>query len=231
MLNYNITNKKPKNFDVAIYWEYNTVRDEYEFLEKLNTSKQIVNLHSRDISKKYVDEVFTEVFGYSSFVTPLVHVGKCVKKSDINGLHNGEVITCPIKPEEVDNDFVYQKFLDTFTKEGSRKEIRLTILNGEMIFILEKYRTKDDLFARDFFMSEIVKPKDVFNDAEIAKILGFCRKIKLDFGDLDILRNNDDGKIYIIDVNNTPQQYLGKEKEKRKIFYEILAESFVREFI
>jgi hypothetical protein len=26
----------------------------------------------------------------------------------------------------------------------------------------------------------------------------------LDFGELDILRDNDDGRIYIVDVNNTP---------------------------
>jgi len=27
----------------------------------------------------------------------------------------------------------------------------------------------------------------------------------LDYGELDVLRNKNDGKIYIVDVNNTPQ--------------------------
>jgi len=32
----------------------------------------------------------------------------------------------------------------------------------------------------------------------------FCSRIGLDYGELDVLRNKDDGKIYIVDVNYTP---------------------------
>jgi hypothetical protein len=32
----------------------------------------------------------------------------------------------------------------------------------------------------------------------------YCRKIGLEYGEIDILRSDEDGKIYIIDVNNTP---------------------------
>ena len=36
------------------------------------------------------------------------------------------------------------------------------------------------------------------------KILLFCRRMGLDYGELDMLRDREDGRLYIVDVNNTP---------------------------
>ena len=35
-------------------------------------------------------------------------------------------------------------------------------------------------------------------------MLRFARALGIDYGELDILRDRDDGRIYIVDVNNTP---------------------------
>ena len=39
---------------------------------------------------------------------------------------------------------------------------------------------------------------------ELNKIHRFCAKIGMDYGEVDVLRDRDDGRIYIVDANNTP---------------------------
>ena len=46
-------------------------------------------------------------------------------------------------------------------------------------------------------------PADVFSEAEMARIAAFNAAMGLDWGTLDILRDVDDGRIYIVDVNKT----------------------------
>ena len=38
----------------------------------------------------------------------------------------------------------------------------------------------------------------------MAKILAVCREMGLDYGELDVLRDREDGRLYILDVNDTP---------------------------
>jgi hypothetical protein len=35
-------------------------------------------------------------------------------------------------------------------------------------------------------------------------LLRFCAAIALDYGELDVLRDNDSGRIYVVDANRTP---------------------------
>lgn len=54
----------------------------------------------------------------------------------------------------------------------------------------------------------------------------------LDWGELDILRNKDDGRAYIVDVNNTPAgppNHLSKEDKERAL--QQLATTFARVFL
>ena len=46
--------------------------------------------------------------------------------------------------------------------------------------------------------------KQVISVKEYALIVRFCKEIGLDTGELDVLRDKDTGKIYIVDANNTP---------------------------
>jgi len=39
---------------------------------------------------------------------------------------------------------------------------------------------------------------------EVERLLQFCEAIGLDYGELAVLRDNGDGRIYVVDVNNTP---------------------------
>jgi hypothetical protein len=51
---------------------------------------------------------------------------------------------------------------------------------------------------------EIVPATAHLSEQECQDIIMYCRRIGLEYGEIDILRSDDDGKIYIIDVNNTP---------------------------
>ena len=45
--------------------------------------------------------------------------------------------------------------------------------------------------------------KKLFSHQEINLIKNFCKNFHLDFGELDILRDRQSKKIYIVDVNKT----------------------------
>jgi len=50
----------------------------------------------------------------------------------------------------------------------------------------------------------IKEVEDVFTSSEIENILSFCKEMYLDYCELDVLRDVNDERIYIIDANDTP---------------------------
>ncbi len=228
-LNYNLTNKINSHFDIAIYWEYATFRKEYYELEKIAEQKKVINLYNRDISKKKVDEVFSYVFGYSSLINPLKFEGKCVMKSYINGKHDGKIINCPVN--KIEEGFIYQKLIDTINDEGLTEEIRVGMINFKIVFALLKLKKPDNRFGFGYYKSEIIKPKDFFSEQELDLIINFCKEFKFEFGELDILRDKNNGKIYIVDANNTPQQAFKKDKKKKKLVHQSLSTIFKNEYL
>jgi len=203
-LGYNLTNKlyAAKKSDVVVYWEYLTFRNEFDFLEKIS-DKKVINLHSRDISKVFVDRAFSKVFGYSTFIDPVTYDKPYVKKNDINACHDGEIFLNNVDSPE--KGYIYQKLIDNSADENTVIDFRVPVIDGTLDFIYLKYRNKDIRFTNSTEKT-ILKPiQDVFSGKEIFLINEFCLEIHLEYGELDILRDNDDNKIYIVDVNNTPQ--------------------------
>ena len=199
-----ITNKPSTKHKLAIYWEYLTYREEYGFLEaRKKEGMTVLNLYSRDISKKFVDKAFTRAFGYSSFVDPLKHTGKMVQKSDINAVHDGKIIEGPL--DEAQEGVVYQKALNNQLDEKAVLDLRLPIIEGVVGFTYLKYREISARFESYSDRTEVKPSTEVFSEEEIHLLNKFCKEIHLDFGELDIIRNQDDGKVYVLDVNNTPQ--------------------------
>src|SRR6185436_7447725 len=50
---------------------------------------------------------------------------------------------------------------------------------------------------------DVKRPAEVFSAAEIAQIENFCQTMQLDWGGLDILRERETGRLYVVDVNKT----------------------------
>ena len=226
VLGYNITNKPKKSTKLAIYWEYLTFREEFQFLEEYATSKKVVNLHSRNISKQYVDKVHKDVFGYSTIINPLEYNGKIVKKNDINAKHDGEIIQGPIT--HLEDGFIYQILIDnTFTPELVM-DIRVPVVNKTLDFVYLKYRNISERFKNTTVKTDVEPINKILKDEEIELLNQFCQMLHLEYGELDVLRNKDDGKIYVVDVNNTPQgPPANTSKENSKIVLEKIGKALL----
>lgn len=204
-LGYVLTNKLNDGAEAIVYWEYQTFRSEFEPLETFADRHQIkvVNRHSRDISKLFVDQVFSAVFGYSTQVDPLSFKGLYVEKSDINAKHDGRVLAEPLKVRE--SEKIYQLLIDNSVEGGLVQDLRVPLYAGTIPFVFVKYRPIGERFKNSTIKNEMFPPEDIFSNDELRLIKAFAAKMELDHGELDILRDKQSKRIYIVDVNNTPQ--------------------------
>lgn len=200
-LRYNITSNPKHKFDIAFYWEDTTFREKSDVIKKLNQRK-VINLNCTDISKKRISESFREVFGYGFEINPEKYEGECVKKNNLNAKHDGFIINCPIKKTE--EGYVYQKVLNNIVNDKYVMDIRVPIFKGEIPFMYLKFKLIENRFTNEVYNSKIASVNEYLTEEEVNLIIGFCKNINLDYGELDVLRNNDDRKIYIVDVNYTP---------------------------
>lgn len=203
LLGYRMTSDLISTYLLAIAWQDKTYRDhEYTNLAKLFDVKKILNDRCIDISKVKVEKVFRRIFGYSSYVNPKKYHGICVKKSNINARHDGEIVKCPVK--KIIPGFVYMKLLNNQVSSDLVMDLRIPIFLESIPFIYLKYRQINNRFSNTNLLVKIAEVREYLSQNEINKILLYCNEIGLDTGELDMIRDKDDGKLYIIDVANTP---------------------------
>lgn len=199
---FHISTRLDRPFDLAIAWENTTWRDEYPELSRVGTGRRILNIRCRDISKSHMGEVFDRVFGYPLSVDPTIHQGECAKKNDRNASKSGEIVQCPI--EEREEGFAYHKLVRSDCGDGLLEEIRVPVIDGAIPMVFLKHKSADDRFRTNWLDVREMEAAEVFSEEEIGKIGEFCRAFDLDYGEIDVLRDIDDGRIYIVDANNTP---------------------------
>ena len=214
-LGYRITNNVRQAHDLVIAWEDTTVRQPDQPLEELAASHRILNHRCSDISKRHVARVFGEVFGYTLQVDPRTHGGLMVRKSDANAPHDGTILTGPLDDDSP--TVVYQKLVDNVVG-GLVEDMRLPIFGEIIPYCLLKRMPIPDRFINENGTAIICEVEDVLTEEEIATVLRFCRAVGLDYGELDVLRDNADGRIYIVDVNNTPFGPLDRSIQVRFYF-------------
>jgi len=175
-----------------------------------------------DISKSKVDRVWSDVAGYSIAVDPLTTSGQFVTKPDENGRRGGHVVTGPLTKRQ--KGTVYQKLVDT--RVGDRVlQIRPVVLNGQIVLVYEKWRP----FPQYFKGPELTIPKtaaDFFTPEEATLLLRFAEQMGLDYGELDVVRDAADGRIYVVDANRTPVRPKGLPDESVDAAFEPQAEAF-----
>lgn len=224
-LGYNVTNNPEETFDICIKWKDTTFSPMDSVLSRLLAQNiNVVNINCEDISKSYIDKVFHSVFGYSVTIDPLTYTGQCVMKSDINGQHDGKIISCPI--DTIESGVVYNKLIDNEVENGKVVLLRVPVFKQIIPFVYLKHFPIEHRFGRSFahlVSARLAEAHDVFSETEISKILCFCQKIGLDYGELDVLRDRSDRRLYIVDANNTPSATmiynpLDLPLDKRKCF-------------
>lgn len=159
-----------------------------------------INFDCTDISKSKVNQVFKDVFGYNISVDPKKHHGPMVAKSDENGTHDGQIVNGPENPRK---GLVYQKVIDNRSEGNHVADFRCPTLFGQPLLVFIKERPVGKRFDNLNTKCRIAAPETLFSPGELEKISQFCQKMRLDFGGIDILRDNNDGQIYIVDVNKT----------------------------
>ena len=216
-LRFRITNKRLRRPDLVL-WFHDTTHASSALLVQSYPNARVINAQCTDISKTKVDQLHADIFGYSTFIDPLQHHGPAVEKSDINALHDGSIITCPIA--QPNGKAVYQLVIDNSTPNGEFLDYRVPVIGGRIPLIYGKYKRNDVRFTNDVHRSEMLNIQDTFSAQELRLIQTFALKMGADFCELDVLRDNASGRIYIIDVNKTPYgppKGLGKANTQKAV--------------
>lgn len=203
-LGFRITDDVKRKADLIINWEDCTFRRPNAALEELDKRRPVLNLRCRDISKRKVEEVHRAVLGYGLTLNPREFTGRCVKKSNDNATHDGRIIQCPV--DTIDEHAVYQRVINNSRDGQFVEDIRVPVF-GKTIPLC--YRVIRPIgrrfgFGADNISAEVCEVSGLLSVREVGMVLQFCHELGLDYGELDVLRNVDDGKAYIVDANNTP---------------------------
>jgi len=201
VLGYRVTTEPEGDFDIAVRWHDTTFSLDDPLLPGLASPQRVLNRSCRDISKTRVSRIFGEVFGYDLTVAPRTHTGKAVRKSDLNARHDGKIIDCPCGEE---SGYVYQRLINNQGGDGLIQDIRVPVLGNRIPFVYLKYRPVGKRFSNANSRVDVASTADLLSRDETDRILRFCAKIGLDYGELDVLRDRDDGRLFIVDVNPTP---------------------------
>lgn len=240
-LGYQMTTDPADKWSIAIKW-FNAY-DGNPFLPRkedlpqsiitCSPNQRVLNLNCADISKDHISRVFEEVFEYAISVDPTKINGQCVAKSNWNALHQGVVIECPI--EEKKRDVTYQKLICNEVSGGMVEDMRIPVFGGKVPLVYVKYRLIDDRFVdREHTNTKatIAEGSELLSKEELEKLGVFCRRLSLDYCELDVLRDKYDGRIYVVDVNNTPAGPPSPISEREaNIAIMRLAQAFERTFM
>ena len=199
---YRVTISPTDPFDFAIRWIGETYMPKDPVTRELAAQVHLVNVHCEDISKDWVEQMHREVFGYSLEVDPTQYTGRVVQKANLNAQLRESVIECPI--QEPAHGFVYQRLVTTPTEPDEYEEYRVAITEKEITYVVVKRRPLSHRFDRSAGYAIVKNADEVFSPEEQALIFKMCEKANFEYGDLDILREQSDGLIFIIDLNPTP---------------------------
>ena len=180
--------------------------------EAMNRARGSVLINDKclDISKARVDTIHQQVLGYSLAVDPSTYTGRMVVKSNLNGEHDGQEVMGPVS--DVLSGAVYQRVVDNHPATVPAAlvgrdvvcDIRIAIFGGQAGFAYLKYRPVDSRFSNTNSLVELVQLHDVLSPQEVAQIENYCHAFGLDYGEIDVVRDAHDSRIYILDINKTP---------------------------
>jgi hypothetical protein len=181
-----------------------------------------LNRHCVDISKTHVDRVWAETAGYSIAVDPLTTSGPIVVKPDENGRRAGRVVHGPLGLRQP--GFVYEQLIDS--REGERIwSMRVALLCGRVVTAYVKWRPYPYWF-RGHEVTVPCPPSELFSHDELLQLLEFARRMGMDYGELDVLRDRVSGLVYVVDANRTPVRPKGLDVRHDDAWFGPMTEAF-----
>ena len=155
-----------------------------------------------DADKRRLADHFQQVFRYPLHVDPIHYAGEIVQKSLRNGAHDGQVLRGPVST--LDEGAVYQHLIDNRTCGNRIIDLRVPLIGGIASVCWIKCRPIEKRFAAQSEWARLATPDDLFSAVEQRLITRFCEKVRLEYGELDVVRDVQCDSIYIVDVNPTP---------------------------
>jgi hypothetical protein len=190
----------PVSADLVVWWCDET---QHAAASQSTRARRTLNGRCTDISKVRVEAAFREAFGYAMEVDPRTHRGSCVKKSDANCAHDGQVVECPL--DAIEDGFVYQSVIDNRVPGTDLVvDFRLVIVGRSVPVAFREYRPLESRFSPDDSSAELARVEDLVSAGELEAIFRFAETIGLDYGELDVLRDCGTNLLYVIDANKTP---------------------------
>jgi hypothetical protein len=207
---------KPQQFNPWIVYDFifnwqDLTFDRYDTLEYLNSSYdrtglalgRTLNMKCTDISKRKMEAVNLTVFGYPLGINPTSYTGRSCVKSNNNCAHDGRILDCPIRPDLLEESKVYSILVNNVDGDFA-VDFRVPFIGGITDFFYEKRRKAVSRFSNTNDFTFVRKTKDFFSLEEIRSLTDFCRSVGLEYGEIDVLRDRDSSRIYVVDVAKTP---------------------------
>lgn len=179
---------------ITIFWPLTEAPDS-------EPHRGLINGRCININKSAVAEIFSRVFGYNYAVDPTNFAAPYVRKSDINARHDGIVLHRPTAPLP---NYVYQRLINNEVGDGTVEDLRLIYMRGLLPFLYRKLRPLPSRFSNLNSSVSVLPTSQFISKAEADRIEALSREIGLDYGEIDMLRDRDDGLLYAVDVNRTP---------------------------
>lgn len=185
----------PEHADATIYFE-----DQTKAEPPPPQHARAFNFGVGDVSKSYVARMMEQAFGYPLAIDPETYHGAAVEKGEGNGVHDGRLVQCPIAPAP---GKAYQRVIKTEGADGWAYDLRTACVGGRPIAVYVKQKPAAARFSIQNTSVVVKAPEEVFSPREIAQLQHFCAVMKLDWGGLDVLRERESGRLYVVDVNKT----------------------------
>lgn len=182
--------------DVVFHWADRTVLDE----PPPTLEPRAVNRGVRDISKAHVGVLHQQIFGYG--LEPDQDASELVEKSDENARHDGRVVARPSGTPGL----VVQRLIDNRLDDAIVRDHRVAVVDGRIGMCAARYRQVEDRFLSGHHNLHAVlhSPGAYFSPSEQAGMIEMVRAIGADWAELDVLRDRNSGRLYVVDVNPTP---------------------------
>ncbi|MGF1459168.1 MAG: hypothetical protein ACFBSG_09090 [Leptolyngbyaceae cyanobacterium] len=165
--------------------------------------KYVINGRHRDNKKSRVAKAWADAAGYTLAVDPLTYTGAIVEKSEKNATHDGRIVWGPLQPADVVAGKVYQRLIDN-SADDEVVDLRAVICGGKVLLVYIKRRPAAIRFANTNTAAELREPVEIFSAEELAALARFTDKVGIEYGELDVLRDNSSGLIYVVDATNGP---------------------------
>jgi hypothetical protein len=161
-----------------------------------------INGRCLDISKSRIQQMWRDVSGRTVLVDPLTYSDEIVIKPEENGRHGGRVVRGPL--ERTRHGQTYERLIDT-TVGAYVTQTRPVVIDGQIVLAYEKWRPA----TNRFFGTTLSLPRtadELYSPDEQSELTRFAKAIDMEYGELDVLRDPENGCIHVVDANRTPSR-------------------------